>query len=79
MLYAQEINTAGQENTINGVVVSSPAAPVQFAHVENYSSKNIVITDREGRFSITASAGDTLIFSATGFLYRKVIVTDTLF
>ncbi len=41
--------------------------PVQFAHITNYSTRDMVITNVDGRFTINASVGDTIVCSIIGY------------
>ncbi len=69
----------GRQNTITGCIINhSTKEPVKFAHIQNYSNHAIAITDTNGLFIIRASPGDTLIFSAIGYFYKKVTIADLL-
>ncbi|MCX2719247.1 carboxypeptidase-like regulatory domain-containing protein [Lentiprolixibacter aurantiacus] len=57
---------------ITGKVVQGTSG-IPDVHVMNFSSKNATITNALGNFSITASVGDSLVFSAIQ-LQRKTIV-----
>jgi TonB-linked SusC/RagA family outer membrane protein len=52
---------------ITGTVTSSESGPLEGATVTIKGTKNSVVTDGNGRFSITAEAGQTLIISYIGF------------
>ncbi len=53
---------------LSGILLDSVThVPLQFAHVTNYSSKEVVLTNVDGRFNIPASAGDTVVFSIVGY------------
>lgn len=69
----------GQQNTITACIINhSTKEPVKFAHIQNYSNHTTAITDTNGLFNIRANPGDTLIFSAIGYFYKKVTVVDSL-
>lgn len=73
-----EMNPDFQKNELTGVVLNpATGEPVQFAHIENFTTGKLAITDKEGVFSIQSGIGDTIIFSAIGFHFMKYIVTDS--
>ncbi len=64
---------------LNGRIMEGDTRrPVQFAHVQNVSSRLSVFSDTAGFFHIPVRTGDTLVFSAIGFYYSKVVVSDSL-
>ncbi len=67
-----------QENNVQKVVFrlicSETNGPVSFAHVYNESKRFGTISDSTGKFEITASVDDTLIFIALGYLGKYYIV-----
>ena len=71
--------TEAQQITIKGQVIDAATHEVvRFAHVENFSQGQTTFTDTSGIFNLEGREGDTLIFSAIGFFYKKVVVTDSL-
>lgn len=59
---------AQDEHPVIGVLVDSATRqPVQFAHVTNYSTNQLTVTNAQGRFRIPASVGDTIVFSIVGY------------
>jgi TonB-dependent SusC/RagA subfamily outer membrane receptor len=63
-----------QTRTVTGTVVDEAANPVPFASVSIKGTDTGVSADADGNFSINASVGSTLVFSATGFTTIEVTV-----
>ncbi|MFE3866901.1 carboxypeptidase-like regulatory domain-containing protein [Flavobacterium sp. LS2P90] len=63
---------------LNGKIIAS-LSNLEGIHVFNLKTKKAVITDNEGRFSISATVGDTLIFSAVQFKTKRVGLTSEYF
>jgi len=60
--------TASSQSIFKGVLMDSVnKKPVQFAHVANYSGESMDITDVNGKFSLPAKVGDTVVFSSVGY------------
>lgn len=77
-LFCGQASLSAQQSKIIGRVVdASSKETIRFAHIENYTSHATTFTDTSGTFSLNANEGDTLIFSAIGYYYKKVIVLDT--
>jgi hypothetical protein len=51
---------------------------VEYGIILNYSSHATMYSSSTGEFYLQASPGDTLVLSAIGYYYRKVIVSDSL-
>jgi hypothetical protein len=69
----------GQKSRLHGRIMEGDTRrPVQFAHVQNVSSRQSVFSDTSGFFHIPAKAGDTLVFSAIGYYYSMTVVSDSL-
>jgi hypothetical protein len=69
----------GQTGTIRGRITDTVTNKVvDFASVLNYSRQIRTYSNGSGEFMLEAGRGDTLVFSAVGFYYRKIIVTDSL-
>lgn len=64
--------TSAQEKIIHGVVTTFDSIPLIDAEVQVRSTKQKVLTDTLGRFSVAVSPGDRLKVSATGFFNQKV-------
>ncbi|MXV52291.1 SusC/RagA family TonB-linked outer membrane protein [Pedobacter sp. HMF7647] len=70
---------AQQQNVVSGTITSNDASPVPGVSVKVKNTSNGVASDPNGRYSIRAEAGSTLVFSAIGFETREVAVsTNTL-
>jgi len=79
LLYLSIISTSlfAQSNIINGVVRDAKdksAIPGVNVYISN--TKNGTVTDLNGRYSLNASKGDTLIFSFIGYDDEKIIVGE---
>lgn len=64
--------TNAQEKIIHGIVTTFDSIPLIEAEVQVRSTKQKVLTDTLGRFSVTVNPGDRLKVSATGFFNQKV-------
>lgn len=64
--------TNAQEKIIHGVVTTFDSIPLIDAEVQVRSTKQKVLTDTLGRFSVAVNPGDRLKVSATGFFNQKV-------
>jgi hypothetical protein len=63
-----------QEHEIGGRVVRlEDSVPVPGAHVINLTGKMGTITSSEGRFTINAMSGDSILFSAIGFKTDTIV------
>ena len=70
------------QNTPDKVIRGSVIAPnedVTGIAVQNHTAQVATITDFKGDFSITASIGDTLVFSAVQFKRKIVPITQVIF
>lgn len=56
---------------ITGTVVDENGQPLSNTNVVNRQSKALEITDEQGKYSIQASANDTLVFVYTGFITQE--------
>ena len=73
------MNMAGQPGLIKGIVVDeSNGKPVEYAYVLNYSQQRQIYGNTNGEFRLSASAGDTLVLYAIGYLYQKLVVEDSM-
>jgi hypothetical protein len=67
------------------ILNSNDSIPVPFVHVINYTTGNIVTSDFDGLAKISASSGDTLLFSCIGYFFFKkelangITLSDTIF
>jgi TonB-dependent starch-binding outer membrane protein SusC len=60
--------------TVKGKVVDDNGEPLPGANVQEKGTANGVITDTEGRFSISVPSDATLIVSFVGYLSEEVTV-----
>jgi hypothetical protein len=58
--------------------VYSESGDVAATHVLNISAKKASITDKDGFFTITATLGDTLVFSAIQYKRKSMMVTSAM-
>lgn len=65
-----------QERTIRGIVTTFDSIPLIDAEVQNRSTKQTVLTDSIGMFTIKADEGDNLKIKALGFYNEKAKVED---
>ena len=65
-----------QSGNIQGTVVNESGAPLAQASVLVKETKAGTTTDDNGRFSINASVGQTLVVSTVGFTSREVVVRN---
>lgn len=68
--------SSAQEKVIHGIVTTFDSIPLIDAEVNNRSTRQTVLTDSLGRFSIASSAGDKLKIMARGFYNEKVKLED---
>src|SRR5690606_14839361 len=61
------------QKTISGIITDG-AAPLSGVNVLVKNSARGSISDLEGRYSVIASANDTLVFSYIGYKLREVAV-----
>ena len=66
--------TFAQEKTISGVVSDDQGMPLPAATVLVKGTSNGTSTDFDGNYSITANAGDVLVFSYVGYANKEVAV-----
>ena len=78
-IFMKAVTITGQVSCVHGRIMEGDSRwPVYRVLVENVSSHRWVSSDTSGCFHLPASAGDTLVFSASGFYHRVEIVTDSL-
>lgn len=64
--------SGAQEKVIHGVVTTFDSIPLIDAEIQVRSTKQTVLTDTLGRFSVAVNSGDVLKVKATGFFNQKV-------
>ena len=67
--------TAPQAQKISGTVLDEAGNPVAFASVQVKGSSNGTYTDANGKFSLNATQGSTLIISFIGYTKQEIAVT----
>lgn len=78
-IFMKAVTITGQVSYIHGRVMEGDSRwPVYRALVENVSLHRWVSSDTSGCFHLPAAAGDTLVFSASGFYHRVEIVSDSM-
>lgn len=60
------------------VLDDSTGLYIPFANIFNESKKTWDYTNEEGNFSIWADVGDTIMYSAVGYLSQVIFITDSL-
>ncbi len=65
------------QSTVTGTVVDDKNTPVPYASVSIKNSKKGTTADANGKFSISASTGETLLISAVSYASQEVVVTST--
>ncbi len=69
----------GQSGILRGKIVDEATGnPVEYGIVLEYSRQQSIYSDRKGEFTADISKGDTLVVSALGYYYCKVLVSDSL-
>lgn len=71
-LFSIFINMAAQDRVVNGAVTGFESIPLSGASIKAKSSKQVVLTDSAGTFTITCPAEEILMVSARGFYSQKV-------
>jgi hypothetical protein len=68
-----------QSGPLRGKVVDSETGKsIEYGIVLNYSRHITMYSSVTGEFYLQAVAGDTLVLSAIGYYYKKIIITDSL-
>ncbi|RYZ48236.1 MAG: SusC/RagA family TonB-linked outer membrane protein, partial [Sphingobacteriales bacterium] len=70
-------HTAYGQTAVSGTLRSPTGDPVIGATINVKGTERSVTTDENGRFTVQAASGDTLVFSSVGFQTREVAVTGT--
>ena len=64
------------QSTVNGTVTDASNKPLSGVTVMVKGTKNGTSTDLNGRFTINAKPGSTLVFSYVGFTIQETTITD---
>ncbi len=73
LLFANSV-VAFAQSTVTGVVKDDLGEPLAGTKVQVKGGKAVVMTDADGKFSIRANKGQTLVFSFVGFNEKQVAV-----
>jgi TonB-linked SusC/RagA family outer membrane protein len=68
---------AQQRVTISGQVVDDQNEPLSAVGVVQQGTTNGVITDLDGKYSITVPAGATIVFSSVGYVTQEIVANTT--
>ncbi|WP_143306570.1 carboxypeptidase-like regulatory domain-containing protein [Chitinophaga vietnamensis] len=71
--------TLSAQHLLSGKVAGNLDEVLQSVTVRNTTRGKVVLTDAEGRFSISCRAGDTLLFSMIGYRAQRLQVSGELF
>ncbi len=78
-LPANPVMLTAQSGPLRGKIVDElTGKSVEYGIVLNYSHHSTLYSSATGEFFLQAYPGDTLVLSAIGYYYRKIIVTDSL-
>ena len=69
--------SAQQRVTVSGQVVDDQNEPLIAVGVVQQGTTNGVITDLDGKYSITVPAGATIVFSSVGFVTQEIVANTT--
>jgi hypothetical protein len=70
---------SAQSGPLRGRIVDEESGKsVEYGIILNYSRHSTLYSSPTGEFFLQASPGDTLVLSAIGYYYRKIIVSDSL-
>lgn len=77
VLLAASITAQAQnDKKISGTVTDDNNKPLQGLTVLVKGTKKATVTNSDGSYSITATKGNILIFSYTGYLYQEILVKE---
>ncbi|HEU0112357.1 MAG TPA: SusC/RagA family TonB-linked outer membrane protein, partial [Flavisolibacter sp.] len=68
---------AWAQQSISGILKTASGEPLSGATVTVKGTNTSVVTDAQGRFTITASSGSTLVLTSVGFQSKEITVTGT--
>ena len=78
-LPANAVLLNAQAGPLRGKIVDEETGrSVEYGIVLNYSRHVTMYSSSTGEFYLQANPGDTLVLSAMGYYYRKIIVSDSL-
>jgi hypothetical protein len=77
LIIIKAVTMTGQISSVHGRIMEGDSQwPVYRVLIQNVSSHRWASSDTSGFFHLPAAAGDTLVFSASGYYHRLEIVTD---
>src|SRR6185437_6808231 len=71
-LFCTAFQTTTVAQTVHGTVTSETGTPIQAASVTINKTSRGTVTDKDGKFTISASSGDVLTVSSLGFTSKEV-------
>jgi len=66
-----------QNKTITGTITDEAGLPLPGVNIIIKGTSSGVQSDIDGKYSISANAGDTLVFSYLGFATQSIVVKDS--
>jgi hypothetical protein len=79
LIFMKAVAMTGQISYVHGRIMEGDSRwPVYKVLVQNVSSHRWTSSDTSGFFHLPAAAGDTLVFSASGYYHRVEAVTDSM-
>jgi TonB-linked SusC/RagA family outer membrane protein len=79
MAFAMQVNGQGtQQIQITGTVKDELKSELPGVTVANLNTRKVSLTNRDGKFTIAASKGDSLAFSYIGYRSFRTIVKDVI-
>jgi hypothetical protein len=72
------INVSAQIQVKGTIRDEADGRPLSYAFVILQRTQHGVFADSRGEYSIIAQPGDSLLYSLTGYLFSKVILSDTI-
>jgi TonB-linked SusC/RagA family outer membrane protein len=70
-----ELTTVVQSSQIQGVIIDDTGAILRGVSIRIKGTTKGAISDKDGKYSIAASAGDVLVFSLVGYSKKEITVT----
>lgn len=68
-LYAQSVNTE-----VTGVILDVKGLPVPGATIKNEITAKVAISDGNGRYKITATKGESLLYTFIGYITKTIVL-----
>lgn len=77
-VYTQPGHKDSSPNLKGHIMVEKTLEYVPLVHIYNERTHKTSVSDTDGNFMIKVNKGDTLVFSAIGYYFKVVYVTDSL-